>query len=89
MRIEFDSSKDQINQAKHGLSLALARDLDWDAALAWRDERYDYGETRLMGLAPEAEILYFIAFVDRGEVLRIISLRRANRREVKNYAKSI
>lgn len=88
MRIEFDPLKDQLNRAKHGLSLALARDLDWDAALAWRDERFDYDERRLIGLAPKAEVLYFVAFVDRGEALRIISLRRANRREVRSYVQN-
>jgi uncharacterized DUF497 family protein len=32
MRIEFDPSKDAVNKAKHGLSLALAADLEWDSA---------------------------------------------------------
>ena len=47
MRIEFDSAKDASNLEKHGLSLALAVELDWDAALVWVDERYDYGELRI------------------------------------------
>ena len=38
-----------------------------------------------VSLAPKTEILYYVAFVNRGEVRRIISLRRANRREVKHY----
>ena len=42
MRIEFDPTKDASNQQKHGVSLALAADLDWDAALVWIDERFDY-----------------------------------------------
>ena len=46
-------------------------------------------ELRVIALAPKAKILYCVAFVDRGEVRRIISLRRANRREVKHYVKSI
>jgi hypothetical protein len=40
---------------------------------------------RMIALAPKTEILYCVAFVDRGDVRRIISLRRANRREVKHY----
>jgi hypothetical protein len=35
VRIEFDPSKDKTNQRKHGVSLALAEELDWDAALVW------------------------------------------------------
>ena len=89
MQIEFDPAKDSANQAKHGVSLALAEELDWDAALVWIDERFENDEWRMIALAPKAGILYYVAFVDRGEVRRIISLRRANRREVKHYVQSI
>ncbi|MFZ5507236.1 BrnT family toxin [Methyloversatilis discipulorum] len=88
MRIELDPAKDAGNQAKHGLSLSLAEELDWDAALVWVDDRYEYGELRMIALAPKTETLYYVAFVERGEARRIISLRRANRREVKHYVES-
>jgi hypothetical protein len=88
MRIEFDPVKDSTNQAKHGASLSVAIELDWEAALVWVDERFEYGETRMIALAPRVNILYCVAFVDRGEVRRIISLRRANRREVKHYVEN-
>lgn len=89
MRIEFDPVKDASNQAKHGVSLALAAELEWDAALVLVDIRYEYGELRMIALAPEINVLYYVAFVDRGEVRRIISLRRANRREVKHYVENL
>jgi len=85
MYIEFDPTKDVSNQLKHGVSLAMAAELDWDAAWVWVDERFDYNEMRMIALAPKTEILYCVAFVDRGDVRRIISLRRANRREVKHH----
>jgi len=88
MRIEFDPDKDAANQTKHGLSLAMAGELDWEAALVWVDCRFEYNETRMIALAPKTAILYYVAFVDRGEVRRIISLRRANRREVKHYVEN-
>ena len=88
MRIGFDPAKDAANQAKHGVSLSEAGELDWEAALVWVDERFEYSETRMIALAPKTEILYYVAFVDRGDVRRIISLRRANRREVKHYVES-
>ena len=88
MRIDFDQAKDAVNIGKHGLSLALAVELDWDDALVWIDERENYGETRMIALAPKTGILYYVAFVDRSTVRRIISLRRANRREVKHYVHS-
>ena len=89
MRIEFDLVKDAANRQKHGVSLAVAGELDWDAALVWVDDRFEYGETRIIALAPRTGILYFAAFVDRGHVRRIISLRQANRREVKHYVQDV
>ncbi len=89
MQIEFDPAKDAANRKKHGVSLILAVELDREAALVWVDDRFDYDETRMMALAPKTKILYFVAFVDRGDVRRIISLRRANRREVKHYVESL
>ena len=89
MRIEFDPAKDEANLAKHGVSLALAAELDWEAALVWFDARFEYDELRMIALAPKTEILYYVAFVDRGQARRIISLRRASRREVKHYVQSL
>ena len=67
----------------------MAIELDWEAALVWVDERFDYNETRMIALAPKTGILYYVAFVERGSVRRIISLRRSNRREVKYYVQNI
>lgn len=77
------------NQKKHGVSLSVAGELDWEAALLWMDDRAEYGEMRMIALAPKTEILYYVAFVDRGEARRVISLRRANRREVKHNVENI
>jgi uncharacterized protein len=88
MHFEFDPAKDAANQAKHGLSLAMANELDWESALVWVDDRFEYNELRMIALAPQTETLYFVAFVDRAPARRIISLRRANRREVKHYVEN-
>lgn len=87
MRIEFDPHKDASNRFKHGLSLAVAAELDWEDAFVWIDARQEYGELRMIALAPITGILHYVAFVDRGDVRRIISLRRANPRENKYYVK--
>ena len=52
-------------------------------------QRYPYDELRMIGLVPEGNTLYSVAFVDRGDVRRTISLRLAERREVKRYVESI
>jgi uncharacterized DUF497 family protein len=89
VQLDFGPGKDATNLTKHGLSLAAAAQLSWDAALIWIDNRADYGEVRMVALAPIGEILFFVAFVDREPARRIISLRRANRREVSHYVKAI
>ena len=89
MRISFDLAKDASNRIKHGVSLALARELDWDSALVWADTRYEYDELRMIALAPKTNTLYYVSFVDRGSLRRIISLRPATRREVKHYVSQI
>jgi uncharacterized DUF497 family protein len=86
--IDFDPAKDRLNRARHGLSLAYAKKLIWDEALVWVDSRYRYDEIRMIGLVPEGDTLYYVAFVDRGNVRRIISLRHAERKEVNHYVKN-
>ncbi|KAA8985149.1 BrnT family toxin [Halospina sp. K52047b] len=85
MDIDFDPGKDITNQAKHGVSLAQAEELEWEELLAIPDKRDDYGEQRYIGYAPIGRRLYCVVFTDRSLTRRIISLRKANSREVKRY----
>lgn len=89
MRFIFAPDKDKLNLANHGLSLSFAEKLVWDEAYVWVDPRYPYDELRMIGLVPEGNTLYYVAFVDRGDVRRTISLRLAERREVKKYVENI
>lgn len=88
MRIAFDPDKDVENRTRHSASLSLAEELDGDTAFVWIDDRFDYGELRMIALAPKSETLYYVAFVEREDARRIISLRRATRREVKHYVEN-
>lgn len=87
MEIAFDPTKDAANVDKHGVSLALAAELEWDSAVVWPDARQAYGEPRQRALVLLGERLFFVAFVDRAEGRRVISLRKANDREKRHYAK--
>ena len=89
MEIAFDPAKDAVNRAKHGVSLGEAARLDWSRTLAKPDRRTDYGEPRQIGYGPIGRRLYCIVFVDRGETRRIISLRKANNREIDRYETQI
>lgn len=86
--VTFDSAKDRINTERHGLSLELARRFEWDSALMWQDERFDYDEDRMVALGYIGPRLHCVVFVDRPDGRRIISLRKANTREVKRYAEA-
>jgi uncharacterized DUF497 family protein len=89
MNLTFDPSKDAKNLEKHGLSLVMAEALEWDTLECKPDTRRDYGEQRQIGFAITGDRLYCVVFVDRPEDApterRIISLRKANNREVKQY----
>lgn len=85
MQITFDEAKDVLNKIKHGLSLTEATKLEWDDALIWQDTRRDYREARMIALGAIGERLYCVVYVDREEVRRIISLRKANNKEKKLY----
>lgn len=87
MEIEFDPVKDANNRRKHGISLAQAADLDWDACLERIDDRENYGEIRYVGIAPLADRLYVVVYTERGAVTRIISLREATQREYDYYVR--
>lgn len=85
MKLTFDPKKEDANLSKHHVSLAEAAFLEWNNALIWPDQRRDYGEDRHVALVPMNQRLYFVAFVDRKIVRRIISLRKANKREFDHY----
>jgi uncharacterized DUF497 family protein len=88
MEIIFDPAKDIANINKHGISLANTANIEWDTLYAVLDLRHLYAEDRMVGIAYIGLRLHVLVFVDRDEVRRIISLRKANRREVNRYAKA-
>jgi len=81
VEIEFDPAKDAANQAKHGIALSTGRQVI-EAAMEWvADTRMDYGEERFLAFGYVDSHLYVCVFTLRGETTRIISVRRAGRRE--------
>jgi len=86
MRIEFDHEKDTANLAKHGVSLALASDLEWRARWCGRMPASFTAKPANARSRCGGDRVYFAAFVIRAGVRRMISLRKANEREVRRYA---
>jgi uncharacterized protein len=83
--IAFDSDKDARNILKHGISLARAEEIDMSAAIVREDDRFEYGETRYVAFGEIEETLHCLVFTFRGSTVRAISLRKANRRENRQY----
>ena len=92
LNVTFDPAKDASNVSKHGVSLGEASGFDWAGALVWPDTRREYGERRMVALGYIGLRIMAVVYVDRPPdkptERRIISLRKANSREVNRYAKT-
>ena len=87
--ITFDPLKDAINRLQHGVSLELAGEIEWDGVVVEIDDRRDYGEVREIGFTPIRGRTFCVVFTWRNGTRRIISLRRANKREVRQYGADV
>ena len=86
--MDKDPDKEDRNLAERGLSMDRAEYLDWATALIWEDTRKDYGERRYCVLGFIEDRLHSVVFTPREGKPRVISLRKANKREVKIYEKA-
>jgi uncharacterized protein len=84
---DWDEVKRAANLAKHGVDFAVVR-FDWDNAQLTPDTRRDYGELRIIAVGRIGPRAHVLVFAPRAELIRIISLRKANAREVKWYEKN-
>lgn len=89
VRYVFDPVKDAANRAKHGVSLALAEVLFAGPYVSLTDDRFDYGEVRALAFGRIEGRLFVCVFADRETERRVVSLRKANSREVKRYGQDL
>jgi uncharacterized DUF497 family protein len=87
MLITCDPQKSRANYFKHGIVLEFAQYLDWANEMVWQDVRQNYNEVRMSGLVPLEGKVYAVVYVLRAESTRMISFRKANNRETKQYDK--
>ncbi len=85
MRLSYDPAKNERNIRERGLSFELVGELDWVTAIAMEDTRREYGEKRIRILALLLRRLYVAVVTIRGDTTHVISLRKANDREIKHY----
>ena len=89
MRYEWDEAKNRSNFAKHGLRFEDAEQVLSGPCVTFVDDRFDYGEERLITLGLLAGRLVVIAHAPGDEETRIISMRKGNRREQEIYKKRL
>lgn len=85
MDISFDPAKSERNEHERGLPFLLVAQLDWSDAVIEEDDRKDYGERRYRVLGYIGDRLHAVVFTPRVGKVHVISLRKANKREVKLY----
>lgn len=82
---EWHPAKAVTNFAQHRVAMRSALRFEWDSALERIDARHPYGEVRCTALGFIGERLHVMVFTRRGLKVRVISLRKANIREVTFY----
>jgi uncharacterized DUF497 family protein len=85
MEFEWDYAKSQRNHVTRGLPFDVAVALFDNETLEFIDDRRDYGERRVRAIGVVRDECFVCIYVDRADVRRIISLRRANKRERDDY----
>jgi len=85
MGISYDPEKCARNVRERRLSFDLVREFEWSTAFVLEDVRRDYGETRYQALGEIDGRVYMLVFTPRGGDVHVISLRKANRREINRY----
>ena len=85
MEIEFDPTKNEKNLRERGLSFDRAGDFDFSTAQLWQDTRQPYPESRFVALGFLDARLHVLCFTPIAGGIRVISFRKANRREEKDY----
>ena len=82
----WDDAKRRANLVKHGVDFAAVAAFDWESALVYPDNRH--GEPRWVATGYIGSRLHVVVYAMRGTRRRIVSLRKANAREVRRYAQA-
>ncbi len=90
MTFEWDEAKNRANIKKHGFDFADAEEIFRGPILVRPDTREDYGEERWIGIGMIRSRIAFVAFAaEREDTIHIISLRKADHEERKEYEKAL
>ncbi len=85
MRISFDPRKDEWTRRERGFSLSLGREVIANTVTRFIDDRFDYGEERIVAFGYVDRRLYACVYTMREDAYHIISVRKANDREQRKF----
>ncbi len=85
MEIEWDKNKAASNLIKHNIDFEDAKNIFLDPNRLEREDKRDYGETRIQVIGMVNLIVLFVVYTKRENRYRIISARRANKNERRQY----
>ncbi len=85
MNFEWDDVKATANFAKHGVRFEDTSEFEWELSVDKLDLRKDYGETRVISTSTIRGRPHVLVYALRSDSVRVISLRKANKRESSNY----
>lgn len=88
MAITYDPGKNEKSIAERGISFDRASEFEWSGALVVEDTRKDYREARFQALGFIEGRLHMLVFTPRAGDTHVMSLRKANKREVKRYERT-
>ena len=80
---EWDDNKNETNREKHNVGFEVMADFEWETAVIIPDTRHS--EPRWFAIGWIGARLYAVAYTERNDNVRVISLRKANPRERKRY----
>jgi uncharacterized DUF497 family protein len=86
MEIEFDSDKRDKTLKERGLDFSRAVEVFAGVHFTGQDTRSEYAEDRFITVGTMNARLVVLVWTPRGEIRRIISMRKANEREKAIYA---
>ena len=86
---EWNEAKGNENLSRHGLSFEDAETIFSGRCVSFEDDRFDYGEQRFITIGLLEGRVVVVAHTTRGENVRIISMRKANKRERTIYQKRL
>ena len=90
MTFEWDEAKNRSDLRKHGFDFGEAEEMFRGVLVVDPDIREDYGERRWVGIGSIRGRAVHVVFTETGpQTIRIISFRKASRRESEQYEKAI